>query len=526
MRNKYTFIFLTLVCLSFISLIQAVDTLSEVKPIEPQYEQKEILVDNFDEGETEGVFYERKNTIGHFQGAFSKRPSFTLLSKSEEHRRGGSGKGLVINYRKESGWCGWYTILGDLDVSETNILSFWVKGDVGGERFDIGFSDVQRDKLEMDAAYAGPVTQYIGEVTTEWKEVKIPLSRVSTALDLSHLATIVFHCKYGGEGTLYIDDMKFATDPEITKIEEANLPKGKRSKWYPRSMWVWKVDPVTNVKAREEVIKLCKLTATEIIYLYFGNFDQHRDPQYTEQLKEFLAAAHESNLSVEVLTGDPTWAITENHDKAYNWLKPFLDFNRNQPEHLRIDGVSFDVEPYLAGEWKIDKEKLKKEYLVLLRRLRKLVDSYPEQKFKLGFAIPTFYIDEGDFEEEILILSDYVALMDYYDKADDMIRNADKHLHLAKKLGKKVWIATEIQDLVAMKQGARASTFYEEGWEYMEKELEKVKEAYSNHPAFGGFAMHCFYAYRQLQRDRTTPQNTLRLEKPKARYQRRRVYRW
>ena len=43
----------------------------------------EILVDNFDEGETEGVYYMRKNSLGFYQGAWSKRPSYTLISKSD-----------------------------------------------------------------------------------------------------------------------------------------------------------------------------------------------------------------------------------------------------------------------------------------------------------------------------------------------------------------------------------------------------------------------------------------------------------
>ena len=515
----YRQIFITLLLLFMLSLEllsskSYADESDEVDLSEKE-NPTEILVDDFDEGETEGVFYQRKNSLGFYQGAWSKRPSFTLLSKSEQHRHGDTGKGLVINYRKESGWCGWYTILGELDVTRMNILTFWVKGDVGEERFDIGFSDSERNKLEMDAVYAGPVTQFIKEVTTEWQEVKIPLSRVGTAIDLSKLATIVINCKYGGEGTIYLDDMKFKEDPDITEIEEANLPKAKQLEWYPRSMWVWKIDPVTNVKARNDVIKLCKQTATEVIYLYFGDFDQDRDPQYTEMLKEFLAVCHDNKISVEVLTGNPTWALEENHHKAYNWLKPFLDFNRGQPEHLRFDGVSFDVEPYLASEWKVEKQQVKKEYLKLLRKLRELIDSYPEQKFKFGVAIPTFYIDEGDFEEEILAMADYAALMDYFDTAEDMIKHARPHLNLAKKLGKKIWIATEIQDLVSMKQGFRANTFYEEGWEYMEQELEKVNEEFKNNPGYGGFATHCYYAYRQLQKDRTTPQNTIRLEKSK-----------
>ncbi len=474
----------------------------------------DILVDNFDEGKTDGLYYERSNSLGEYQGTWAKRPSFTIIDKSEIHRRGDTGKALVLHYKKESGWCGWYTLLGELDLSNLNVLSFWIKGDVGGERFDIGLIDRKRQALGMDAIYAGPVDAFLeGGVTREWQEVKVPLSRVGSDIDMTSVTNVVFWCRYGGEGMIYIDDMLFKYDLEIAADEAANMPQAKRSKWHPRSMWVWKVDPVVNVKARAEIIDTCKRAATDVIYLFFGDFDQHRDPQYTESLKEFLAECHQHGLSIELLTGNPNWALKKNHQTAINWLRPFLEFNRQQPPHLRFDGVSFDVEPYLADEWKTDKERIKVEYLELLQKLRDMIDSYSEQKFKLGCAIPVFYIDEGTFEEDILVLSDYVALMDYYDSADDMIKHAEEHLYLAKKLGKKIWIGIEMQDLVAMRQGMRRNTFFEEGWEYMESELEKIKDAYAHHPGYGGLAMHCYYAYRKMQKGRTTPQNSLRLEK-------------
>ena len=56
---------------------------STLSDTEDASDRKEILVDNFDEGETEGVYYNRKNSLDYYQGSWSKRPSYTLLSKSE-----------------------------------------------------------------------------------------------------------------------------------------------------------------------------------------------------------------------------------------------------------------------------------------------------------------------------------------------------------------------------------------------------------------------------------------------------------
>jgi hypothetical protein len=66
-------------------------------------------------------------------------------------------------------------------------------------------------------------------------------------------------------------------------------------------------------------------------------------------------------------------------------------------------------------------------------------------------------------------------------------------------------IGVETQDLIALHQGERRFTFFEEGWEYMEDALAEVKEKFENNPSFEGFAIHCDYSYKLLQRGRNAP---------------------
>ena len=131
-------------------------------------------------------------------------------------------------------------------------------------------------------------------------------------------------------------------------------------------------------------------------------------------------------------------------------------------------------------------------------------------------AVPIFYDreDGGKFEEKILRYVDYLALMDYYDTSDDVIEKARFHINLAEKMKKKVTIGVETQNLVEMKQGKPRNTFYEEGWEEMEKSLHKVAQAYINEPSFKGLAIHCYYSYRLLTRGRNVPMR----ERPKDIY--------
>lgn len=477
----------------------------------------EIIVDDFDKGTTAGLFSDRMTTLGTFHGTWAKRPSWTVITKSTKEKIGNKGMGLVIEFSKEEGWCGWYTLLDGINTTPYNTLSFWVKGAEGGERFDIGLADKRMQDLEIDAVYAGPIMSFLpqGGVTTEWQEAKIPIARIGSEIDLNSMGSLVFWFKYDGRGKVYVDDVKFKNDPEIGKIADYNFPSAKKDEKASRSLWVWKIDPVLNLKQRKELFKLCDRTGTTIIYLYFGASPEEENEKYREKLAKFLKECHSRGIKVEALTGNPVWALKRYHNVALKWVKGFLEFNKNRPEEERMDGISLDVEPYLTQEWNLKREIIKKDYLVFLKKCRELIDGY-KQRFVFGMAIPLFYDreEEGAFEREIFKYIDYAALMDYYDTASDIIEKARFHIDLANEMNRKVTVGVETQNLVEMKQGKPRNTFYEEGWEEMEGILEETGKVYQGNPAFGGVAIHCYYSYRLLTRGRNVPTK----ERPKDIY--------
>ncbi|NQU73665.1 MAG: hypothetical protein HQ547_03025 [Candidatus Omnitrophica bacterium] len=477
-------------------------------PILPELLQDEILVDDFDVGLTSGIAHGRKNRVGSYQGTFAVRPSYAIITKSREVIRGEQGQSLVIDYRKEGGWSGWYTLLNDIDITSYNTLSFWIKGEEGGENFDVGLADAQMRELEIDACFLGPATSFLPGrfITKEWKEAKIPLSRLSSEMDLSKMGSLIFFFKYGGSGKVYVEDVKFKNDIGIAKIEAYNLPQAEKDPMHPRALWIWKIDPISNKKQRQNVFKLCKNADIGVLYLFFPEFTEMPEAGYFDSLSEFLKECHDIGIKVEALTGNPVWSLAENHYLLLNWIKFFLDYNNRRPEEERIDGVSLDVEPYLTAEWEQNRDRIKREYVDLLRQCRELVDSY-QQEFRMGAAIPFFYDkeDEGAFEKEILGYVDYIALMDYYDTAKEIIGHAKFHIDLANKMNKRVVIAVETQDLISMRQGKRRNTFIEEGWEQMERQLDRVKQEFLFDPSFEGIAIHCYDSYRIMTRGRNVP---------------------
>ncbi len=480
-----------------------------------------ILVDDFEVGHTQGLFAERKNRLDAFQGTWAKRPSYTVITKGLDTRPGSVGYALRIEYNKAGGWCGWYTLLNGIDVSRHNALTFWVKGEQGGERFDIGLADDQMQDLEIDAVYVGPVTAFLPQgVTTDWQQVKVPLQSLRSNLNLDRLGSLVFWFRYEGKGAIHVDDVAFAYDEEVERIQRENVPTARPNPDAPRALWIWKTDPLNKLDVREELFAFSEKTAVRRYYIYLGEDPiPQTPPDYQKKLAEFLRQCHDKGIEVHALQGNPLWALKPYHPKVLSWVEGFLQFNRGRPREERMDGVHMDIEPYLTQEWETgDREKLKAEFLQLLAQCRALIDretlvgsdptgSDPKRPkpFVMGLAIPLFYNREPEMEEKLLAFLDYAALMDYYDAAVDIIEQGRPHVELANELGIEMVIGVETQDLVEMNQGKRRNTFIEEGWEEMERELAKVAEAFKGSPSFGGIAIHYYDSYRILQKGRNVP---------------------
>ncbi|MBI1953370.1 MAG: hypothetical protein HYS41_04520 [Candidatus Omnitrophica bacterium] len=470
-----------------------------------------ILVDDFEVGATQGIFAERKNRLDAFQGTWARRPSYTVITKADDTRPGRGGSScLRLEYAKLGGWCGWYTLLNGIDVSRHNALTFWVKGEQGGERFDIGFADEKMQELEIDAIFAGPIMAFLPDgVTTQWQQVKVPLAGLRTDMDMTRMGSLVLWFRYEGRGTVYVDDVAFTYDEGVERVQEENAPRAAANPRAPRFSWVWKYDPVNDLRVRRDLLDFARRAALETLFVYLGESPILEMPaDYQAKLAQFLAQAHEAGVHVEALQGNPLWALKEYHPRVLEWVSGFLAFNRARPAQERIDGVSLDIEPYLTADWETgDRAKLQAEFVELMVDLRKLINSEQgaEGSFQMGLAIPVFYDREPEFEASLLKQVDYAALMDYYDSAVDIVKNARFHLETAKRLGKKVVIGVETQDLVQMSQGKRRNTFHEEGWEEMERQLAQVVEAFQGEPSFGGLAVHAYDSYRLLQKGRNVP---------------------
>ena len=183
------------------------------------------LADNFDDG---GY----SNLWGGQMGSFSEAnppaaDSFCTIAFTDDAGDvlGNSGYSLKIDYNITRGdtFAGYFTKLENANLSAYNYLSFWVKGEAGGEYFKIELHHGSYDPAEAvgfndDYKAQLYIADYLdGGVTTGWQKVTIPLDAFANIYDWSDIDefVIAFENSQSAEnssplsGTVYVDNISF-----------------------------------------------------------------------------------------------------------------------------------------------------------------------------------------------------------------------------------------------------------------------------------------------------------------------------
>jgi len=128
---------------------------------------------------------------------------------------------IKVMYRRKivgKSFCGAYLmILGDMSGYST--LTFMIKGQNGGESFQLGMNDAISNKRE-DAVFIGSINRFLpGGVTRDWQMVKIPVSAFYGP-DLAKVMSVVFDFNEESQGVFWIDDVRFYKEPLIHPMKE------------------------------------------------------------------------------------------------------------------------------------------------------------------------------------------------------------------------------------------------------------------------------------------------------------------
>ena len=431
------------------------------------------LVDDFESGTPNAL----DGLHGRFQSGDSKVD--TLRDMTFFH---GSTRGTSLRLRadkQDTGFCGvWFQFFDAkpakrkfFDAKPYAYLSFWIRGQVGGERFMVKLSD--RSWIEKeDSLELGEIRKFLPSgVSRNWQEVLIPL-KDAASLDLASLGglTLLFHSK--GQSTIYIDDISFKTSAEM-KLNP-NVPENQERQFArhdsPRTMWLWKLTEfLDNDNARENLFNVCATEGIEQLWVQVG---YKVDPlstsasqtngkaaparielRHEDKLRTFLAAAHKTRLQVHALDGDPEYCARAKHSIPLGVVEAIIAFNQASKPDQRFDGIHFDNEPHALLGWgdRTRRERMLKEFLDVHVECQRRVRTQSGLSF--GVDIPFWWhhndsqtgrpVGEVTFNGKkkpaswhCVDLLDNVGIMNYRDNADgadgmvvhgqDILRYADE----------------------------------------------------------------------------------------------------
>ncbi|HMB00850.1 MAG TPA: sugar-binding protein, partial [Spirochaetota bacterium] len=292
-----------------------------------------------------------------------------------------------------------------------------------------------------------------------------------------------------------------------------NLRAIKPKEKNKRGHWVWQTSRIVKDKKETDLFfKFIKNRAIGTLFLYSG-FDYFYG-EYKEQFKNLIARAHDEGMRVEALDGDPNWADPAQHKECMEHLHKIVAYNKSVAPKYQFDGFQSDIEPGSArGYHGARHDLLINGYLEITAKLKKMFKSELGKDFIYGGAIWSTYDDKKEIAtfqgktqnmyKHLIDIYDYVALMDYYDRAEVVINKAQNEADYAAKQNKYIFIGQETMDLYSAGIGSGSETYYEEGVDKMETEIEKVYNHFKDHKGFHAIAVHCYKYYILLPNEET-----------------------
>ena len=281
----------------------------------------------------------------------------------------------------------------------------------------------------------------------------------------------------------------------------------------PRAVWTWEGSSYAMLEspsAADEALAFLQRKRVNVVYLYANAFERRNLIEQQPQLyRAFIRRAHAPGIHVYALLGSwylstERYVLPRHQRKAVAMLQRVLDYNAAAAPAERFDGVNYDIEPHLLDEWEdATRPRLLHGFLdmtaAMIEARRK-----SGQTLEIGPAMP-FWWDGIALEwrgvrkpvsEHVADLTDYVALMDYRNRAegsDSILSHAQDEMDYAERIGKRVVIGLEFNP----GEPAKLS-FHGMSEAAFEREAGKVEAAYGERRAFDGFVFHHYLGYRRF----------------------------
>lgn len=265
-----------------------------------------------------------------------------------------------------------------------------------------------------------------------------------------------------------------------------------------RATWIWQTDLIKD--GGEELLHFASDEGINLIYL---QIDRQLPPEIYEA---FIKRAHENQIAVHALGGDPRWALTEHREDMLGLADWVLNYNGKVSTGARFDGIHLDIEPYVLAQWEDETDEVISTWE---QNLIMFLSQASGSDLELGIDIPFWFdrytLGNGTSLNEWLIGTfDQVTVMAYRNQVEsengilDLTRD---ELELANRLGKQILIGVNTKEMPREPH----TTFYGYGKESLNAKMEHLSSALGSYASFAGIAIHDIRNWKNMYNDVTVP---------------------
>lgn len=209
-------------------------------------------------------------------------------------------------------------------------------------------------------------------------------------------------------------------------------------------------------------------------------------------LTESLVALRGAGVDAGVLGGDPPWL--DDPALAVRWM---LAATHDRP----VTHVQLDVEPWTLPAWQSDQRASALQWVQMLDEVRAALPAGVELAVDAPWWLVTIPDPEGEgtLFDAVLRRVDRVGIVTFIDHArgeTGVLAKAEAAVEAADAAGVPYTIGLET-DTPEVAGGAEF-TFYDEGWQALERESRVVAAALEDRPGFRGVAVEHYRSWQRL----------------------------
>lgn len=189
---------------------------------------------------------------------------------------------------------------------------------------------------------------------TAWSFGKIKSTDKIVTFDVpANLTQFKFGLEYKGDGsapeTCEVTNFAVYLVNDVAITSTANIPNRNYT------IWSWNDEEIINPEA---FAAFCNAYKINRVYQHISTSTVN-----LEQIRNFVGTMQKNRVSVNWLTGDPSWTLTDHHYHIVDQIQKVVSYNMSiQNDYEKIGTIQFDIEPYTLAEWDTDKASVIKQY--------------------------------------------------------------------------------------------------------------------------------------------------------------------